>query len=152
MKQVLAMLLAALAIAGCEEKQPRTVAEFMENEAALHGTLARCERADGAAQDAECANARRAAERLATIEERALTKAREQAFERARAEYRSQLDRERELRRRAEAAAAEARLDELTGGERPPASESATPEASTGIDAAAEPVEPQADAGDDSTD
>lgn len=115
MRIALALLLASLAISGCEEKKPRAVAEFMENEAALHGTLVRCEREPGSTDPAECNNARQAAERIAVIEERAMTKAREQAFERAREEYRGQLDRERELRRQAQAEAAAARLEALTG-------------------------------------
>jgi hypothetical protein len=115
MRIALALVLASLAISGCEEKKPRAVAEFMENEAALHGTLVRCEREPGSTDPAECNNARQAAERIAVIEERAMTKAREQAFERAREEYRGQLDRERELRRQAQAEAAAARLEALTG-------------------------------------
>lgn len=114
MKYILALPIAALVLAGCEEPQPRTVAEFLENEAALYGTLARCESQPAAGADAECRNARQAAERIAFIEERAMRKGREQAFESARAEYRTRLDRERELRIRAEAAAERARLDALT--------------------------------------
>lgn len=114
MKYVLALPIAALILVGCEEPQPRTVAEFLENEAALYGTLARCESQPAAGADAECRNARQAAERIAFIEERAMRKGREQAFESARAEYRARLDRERELRIRAEAAAEQARLESLT--------------------------------------
>ena len=117
MKRVSILLVCALAAAGCEERQPRSVAEFMENDAALQGTLIRCEQdRTAAAQDRECANASRAAERLALIQERALLKAREEAFERERAEYRARLERERDLRRRAEAAAEEARRRALLGG------------------------------------
>lgn len=115
MRIALALALATLAVAGCEEKKPRGVAEFMENEAALHGTLVRCEREPGSTDPAECSNARQAAERVAVIEERAMRKARDQAFEKAREEYRAQLDRERELRRKAQAEAAAARLEALTG-------------------------------------
>lgn len=114
MKYVLALPIAALVLVGCEEPQPRSVAEFLENEAALYGTLARCESQPAAGSDAECRNARQAAERIAAIEERAMRKGREQAFESARAEYRARLDRERELRIRAEAAAEQARLEALT--------------------------------------
>ncbi len=114
MRHAIAPLIAVLALAGCKEPEPRTVAEFMENEAALHGTLLRCERERDAVLEAECNNARQAAARIAVIEERAILKARDQAFERARAEYRTQLDQERELRRKAEAAAAKARLEALT--------------------------------------
>lgn len=113
MRRAAALLITALALAGCEEPEPRSVAEFMENEAALHGTLLRCENDRASVMEAECSNARQAAARIAVIEERAVLRARDQAFERARAEYRLQLDRERELRRKAEAEAAEARLDAL---------------------------------------
>lgn len=118
MRYVLALSSVALliALAGCtEQPKPRSVAEFMENEIALYGTLTRCENDPSAATDEECRNARRAAERIATIEERALLKAREQAFETARAEYRQRLDRERDLRMKAEAEAEAARLDRLVG-------------------------------------
>lgn len=106
----------ALVLAGCSEPpKPRSVAEFMENEIALHGALTRCENNPSAATDAECRNARQAAERIAAIEERALLKAREQAFESARAEYRQRLDRERDLRIKAQAEAEAARLERLIG-------------------------------------
>ena len=115
MKYALALSIAVLAVAGCEEPQPRGVAEFLENEAALYGTLERCETLAGAGADAECRNARRAAERIAAIEERAMRKGRDQAFETARAEYRERLDRERSLRVKAEAEAEEVRLQALIG-------------------------------------
>jgi hypothetical protein len=139
-------LLAALALAGCEEPQPRTVAEFMADEVALYGTLARCETAPGAGADPECRNARQAAERIAAIEERAMRKGREQAFESARAEYRAQLDRERELRRKAEEEAEQARLQALTGlleGEEDgPGEPAEAAQAGEGVDLA-EIVEPE---------
>ncbi|NHA14961.1 EexN family lipoprotein [Thioalkalivibrio sp. XN279] len=115
MRYAFAVALAAslLAAAGCEEKRPLTVAEFMENEILLYGTLARCDSDPGSVMGAECQNARQAAERIAAIEERLLRKAREEAFESARAEYRARLDRERELRLKAEAAAEDARLRAL---------------------------------------
>lgn len=131
MRYLLAPSLAALALAGCTEPlAPRTVAQFMEDEVALHGTLMRCESDPAAANDTECRNARQAADRVAAIEERALLKVRQQAFEMARKEYRARLDRERELRIQAQAEAREARLRALTGS---------TPE----------PVEPAAPADDD---
>jgi len=140
-------LLAALALAGCEEPQPRSVAEFMADEVALYGTLARCETAPGAGADPECRNARQAAERIAAIEERAMRKGREQAFESARAEYRAQLDRERELRRRAEAEAEEARLKSLTsllhGEEDGPGQPAEAAQAGEGVELA-EIAEPEA--------
>ena len=115
MRHVFAVALAAslLATTGCEEKRPLTVAEFMENEILLYGTLSRCDRDPGSVVEAECQNARQAAERIAAIEDRLLRKAREEAFESARAEYRARLDRERELRLKAEAAAEDARLRAL---------------------------------------
>jgi PAS domain-containing protein len=114
-----------LLLAGCAEEQPRTVAQFMEDEIALYGTLTRCESEPAAVSDAECRNARLAAERITAIEERALRKGREQAFERARDEYRAQLDRERALRIKAEAEAREARLEALIDAS-PTPEESAT--------------------------
>ena len=94
-----------------------TVAQFLENEAALYGTLARCQDNPGAGTDAECRNARMAAERISVIEERAARKAREEAFSSAREEYRQQLDRERALRIKAEAEVEAARLQVLLTSE-----------------------------------
>jgi hypothetical protein len=144
MRYALGLSIAVLALAGCEEPQPRTVAEFLENEAALYGTLARCENMPGAGADAECRNARQAAERIAVIEERAMRKGREQAFETARAEYRERLDRERSLRMKAEAAAEEARLRALIGEifEPSEAGESTDPAGSAAPVEATEPAEP----------
>lgn len=90
-----------------------TVGEFMENEAALYGTLERCDRNPGSVDLQECNNARIAGERIAAIEERLLRQARDEAFEAARSEYRARLDRERELRLKAEAEAEDARLRAL---------------------------------------
>lgn len=140
MKYAIALTLAAVALAGCAEKRPMTVAEFMENEVALYGTLSRCENNPDTVDPAECLNARQAAERLAAINERALRKAREEAFESAREEYRQRLDRERELRLQAQAAAAEARLQALTTSS--PAPEPAPAEAEAG-DAAPEEETPE---------
>jgi hypothetical protein len=145
MRHIAALPLAALALAlfGCTEPaQPTTVPDFMENEIALHGTLARCERDPNAATDAECRNARQAADRIAAIEERALLKAREQAFETARAEYRQRLDRERDLRRKAEAEAEAARLEMLIGPvTAPPADEDASGEAAPLVEIEESPLE-----------
>lgn len=115
MRYLFGLVLAAAFVlaAGCQEKRPMTVAEFMENDAALFGTLERCDRDPGSVDQMECSNARTAAERIAVIEERLLRKAREEAFEAARSEYRARLDRERELRLQAEAAAEDARLRAL---------------------------------------
>ena len=154
MRYALALPIALLAVAGCEEPQPRGVAEFLENEAALYGTLERCETLPGAGADAECRNARQAAERIAAIEERAMRKGREQAFETARAEYRERLDRERSLRMTAEAEAEEARLRALIGeifepsepGEFTDAAGSAAPVEATEPPEPAEPGEPSGQA------
>jgi hypothetical protein len=117
MRYLPALLVALLFLTGCEEKQPMSVADFMGNEAALYGTLTRCQENPSAGTDPECRNARQAAERIAVIEERAMRKAREEAFASAREEYRAQLDRERELRLKAEAEAEEARLRALLSPE-----------------------------------
>ncbi|MFU8821480.1 MAG: EexN family lipoprotein [Gammaproteobacteria bacterium] len=150
MRYALALPIAMLALTGCEEPQPRGVAEFLENEAALYGALERCENLPGAGADAECRNARQAAERIAAIEERAMRKGREQAFETARAEYRERLDRERSLRMKAEAEAEEARLQSLIGeifepsepGESTAPAESAAPAEAIEPAAPGEPGEP----------
>lgn len=113
MRYLPALLIAALPLAGCQEKQPMTVSDFMNNEAALYGTLTRCQENPAAGTDPECGNARQAAERISVIEERAMRKAREEAFASAREEYRARLDRERDLRLKAEAEAEEARLQAL---------------------------------------
>jgi hypothetical protein len=112
-KHLSALLITGFFVAGCAEQEPMTVANFLENEAALFGTLARCEDNRSAGTDPECRNARQAAERISLIEERAMRKAREEAFASAREEYRVKLDRERGLRVKAEAAAEEARLMSL---------------------------------------
>lgn len=137
MKYAIALTLAVSALAGCAEKRPMTVAEFMENEVAVYGTLSRCESNPETVDPAECLNARQAAERLAAINERALRKAREEAFESARAEYRQRLDRERELRLQAEAAAAEARLQALTSSS-PAQEEPQAADATAGAEPAAD--------------
>lgn len=117
MRYLPALLVALLFLTGCEQQQPMSVADFMGNEAALYGTLTRCQENPSAGTDPECRNARQAAERISVIEERAMRKAREEAFASAREEYRAQLDRERELRLKAEAEAEEARLRALLSPE-----------------------------------
>jgi len=126
MRYVPVLLMAAWVLTGCQEQQPMTVSDFMGNEAALYGTLTRCQENPSAGTDPECRNARQAAERLSVIEERAMRKAREEAFASAREEYRAQLDRERELRLKAEAEAQEARLRNLLSPE-PEAGEATGP-------------------------
>jgi hypothetical protein len=89
-------------VAGCDQPQPRSFNDFMEDAIAREGALARCNQdRDATLNDIECANARRAAAALAVRGER---------------ERREQLDRESQrkllaLRERAalqEAAAAQA--------------------------------------------
>lgn len=114
MRYLLAIVTASVFVVGCAEEQPMTVSQFLENETALYGTLARCQDDPAAGRSAECRNARVAGERISVIEERARREAREQAFVSAREEYRERLDHERDLRRQAEAEAAAARLELLT--------------------------------------
>jgi hypothetical protein len=86
-------------LAACaKEPPPRSVTEFMENEILLEAAIVRCsqDRA-GTRYDAECVNAREAAQRL---------EAREEAERRAELEQRS--ERKREALRRTQHAAAEA--------------------------------------------
>lgn len=60
-----------LGLAACDEPQPRTFTDFMEDRIAMEGTLARCE-LDGreSLKDIECANARRAEAAIALRRER----------------------------------------------------------------------------------
>jgi hypothetical protein len=65
------VLLAALG-AACEQHAPRTFEDFTEDAIARDGALARCnQNGVAAAEDVECANARRAAEAAAVAAERA---------------------------------------------------------------------------------
>jgi len=121
MRTALLVLGTALMLAGCTEKKTFSVVDFLENEAVLYGTLTRCDEDPAGMDPRECANARQAAERIAAIEERTMRAAREQAFENARAEYRQQLEQERELRIRAEEEAEAARLEALTTSSEGPA-------------------------------
>jgi hypothetical protein len=59
-------------VAGCERPPPRTFEEFMEDGYAREGVLTRCNHDRAATLDnAECANARRAAAAIAVRDERA---------------------------------------------------------------------------------
>jgi hypothetical protein len=113
MKYALALPVGVILLAGCAEPEPMSTAQFLENEVALYGTLTRCQSDPAAGTDPECRNARQAAERISVIEERAMRKARDEAFASAREEYRVRLDRERSLRIKAESEAEEARLQAL---------------------------------------
>lgn len=98
------------ALAACGKPEPRSVQQFMDDEVALTGALARCENMGSESmRDVECQNARRASERLAAIEEERVRKAREEEFQRKRAALRARQEQERLAR---EAAAAEARAQE----------------------------------------
>lgn len=90
-------------LAGCEERQPISFAEFMDDEIARDGTLARCnENRDATATDIECANARRAAAAIALREERARREALELESEQKLAALREQVERERAAAREAQ--------------------------------------------------
>lgn len=66
-----AAALCVLLTACSDPPRPRTFAEFMDDAIARDGTLARCNgEPDGALQDLECANARRAATTIALRQER----------------------------------------------------------------------------------
>jgi hypothetical protein len=90
-------------LAGCEEPQPISFAEFMDDDIAREGTLARCnEERDATAADIECANARRAAAAIALREERARREALELESERKLAALRAEVERERAAAREAQ--------------------------------------------------
>ena len=97
-------------LTACEEEQPVSFAEFMDDDIARDGTLARCnEDREATANDIECANARRAAAAIALRQERARREALELESERKLELLRQQVERERaaarEAQRLAEAAA-----------------------------------------------
>lgn len=87
MKRI-ASLLAAFAVVGCggHEPPPRTVNDLADDPAVLQGLMARCE-ADKKAKfsDVECANARRAMDRIGGVEDEKLKDDRAAEFERQRA-------------------------------------------------------------------
>jgi len=154
MRTALLVLGAALLLAGCAEKKTLSVVDFLENEALLYGTLTRCQDDPSGMDPRECANARQAAERIAAIEERTMREAREQAFESARAEYREQLEQERELRIQAEEEAEAARLEALTTSSEAPADTAAADGGASGavpgeMPAGAAPPEPDDPPADD---
>ena len=88
-------LLAGLIVAACgaPEPPPRTVNDLAEDPAVLQGLAARCE-ADKTAKftDIECANARRARDRLGGADDAKLRDERAAEFERLRAERRARDD------------------------------------------------------------
>ena len=77
--------LGALLSACSGELPPRSVEQFMSDNAALQATLVRCREAGSDAErEGECANARQAAERLGALEAEAKRAEREAEFERRR--------------------------------------------------------------------
>jgi len=67
----LVAVIAAGLLSACEEPLPRLYQEFMDDRIAREGTLARCNAdPEGAENDIECANARRASAVVALREER----------------------------------------------------------------------------------
>lgn len=93
----------ACLLVGCEEPQPISFAEFMDDAIARDGTLARCnENREETLNDIECANARRAAAAIALREERARREALELESERKLAALREQVERERAAAREAQ--------------------------------------------------
>lgn len=90
-------------LTACEEPQPISFAEFMDDPIARDGTLARCnEDRDATVADIECANARRAAAAIALRDERARREALELESERKLAELRAQVELERAAAREAQ--------------------------------------------------
>jgi len=108
---LLAMAL-CIAIAGCEQQAPRSFADFIEDQAAMEGTIARCN-ADrgGTVDDLECANARRAAAALALAVERSRREELERESERRIAELSAELARREQAERDALAAAERAKRE-----------------------------------------
>ena len=93
--KLLPTLLAGLVAAACgaPPPPPRTVNDLVQDPAVLQGLAARCE-ADKKAKftDVECANARRARDRLGGAEDAKLREERAAEFERQRAERRARDD------------------------------------------------------------
>ena len=104
-----------LLLAACEEPNPTSYAEFMEDSIARDGTLIRCNLdRENTTNDIECANARRAAATIALREERERREVFEQESERKLAVLRAEVERERAAAREAQAlaeAAAKAAYD-----------------------------------------
>jgi hypothetical protein len=105
------VVLAAAFGAACEQHEPRSFNDFMEDAIARDGALARCGNEPSLANDIECANARRAASAVAVAQERAREAALERESERKLVAMRDRVAFEQRAERRAEAhaqAAAEA--------------------------------------------
>jgi multidrug efflux pump subunit AcrA (membrane-fusion protein) len=114
--RTLTSLAVIAALAACGKPEPRTVQQFMDDEVALTGALARCESMGSESmRDVECQNARRASERLAAIDEERVRKAREEEFQRKRAALRDRQEQDRLAREAAEAEARAQREQALLG-------------------------------------
>jgi hypothetical protein len=88
-----------------KEPPPPSVSEFMENSILLESAMVRCARNRSETKyEAECVNAREAANRLATAEEQARREKLEAQSERKRQALRRTLEAAAEARRRAEEA------------------------------------------------
>lgn len=96
-------MLLLVALVACEERQPISFAEFMEDRIARDGTLYRCnEDREATRNDIECANARRAAAAIALRDERARRQTLEEESERKLAALRAEVERERQATREAQ--------------------------------------------------
>lgn len=126
---VLGALAAALLVAGCDAPEPRarTVTELMQDPVVLQGLVSRCAEDRRLAGDPECANARTATERLATLQDAERGAARQAEFERQR-----ELRRQREERERRAAEEKPARFDPYSSPVAidPPAGSATAPPAS----------------------
>ena len=98
----LILTLSLLAACGGEPPPPRTVKEFVENPILLEATMVHCARDRSHTKyNAECVNAREAANKLAVIEEFAHRKELEAQFERKRKQLRRTQEAAAQARRRA---------------------------------------------------
>jgi len=118
---VVTALLGVTWLAGCSEPPPRTVLEYIEDPVLMEATLARC-RQEGASSrdDPSCANARRAADRVAAdreIERRARLEA---ESERRREQRRHQQQAVEEAQRQAEEARLRAEQEAYDASWTPP--------------------------------
>jgi hypothetical protein len=105
------LVLAAGLLAACEAPKPvqRTYFEFMEDDIAREGVLARCNLdRDATSSDVECVNARRAAATLAFQEDRVRREQLERESQRKLLAMRARVAREAEAQADEEAAAREA--------------------------------------------
>jgi hypothetical protein len=98
--------LLCIVLSGCEEPPPITFEEFMEDDIARDGTLARCNQSrEATLNDIECANARRAASTVALRDERRRREELEIDSARKIEELRDRIARQEEAFREAQVAA-----------------------------------------------